>query len=106
MAKLERMKQEEEGHRCRVLADRRQFDRHEALFRVGCSPGERTFTDDWRFWHGFEPETEAMVFANNRHTQTAKHGQGCGGSLEWITLLRQRRAQVNRRVQQEKEKRS
>ena len=46
VAKLERMKQEKEGHRCRVLADRRQFDRHEALFRVGCSPGEHTFTED------------------------------------------------------------
>ena len=101
-AKLERMKQEEEGHRCRVWVDRQRFNLQEALFRVGCSPGERTFTDDWTFWHGFEPEKEAMVCVKNRRMKTAKHGNGCGGSLEWITILKQRRAQANRRVQQEK----
>ena len=73
VAKQERMKQEEEAHRCRVLADRDQFNLHEALFRVGCSPGERTFTDDWMFWHGFEPEKEAVVAARSK---TAKHGNG------------------------------
>ena len=93
---------EEEGHRCRVWVDRQRFNLQEALFRVGCSPGERTFTDDWTFWHGFEPEKEAMVSVKNRRMKTAKHGNGCGGSLEWITILKQRRAQANRRVQHEK----
>ena len=47
--KLERMKQEEGNHRCRVLADRLRFELHEALLCVGHCPGERTYTDDWAF---------------------------------------------------------
>ena len=30
------------------------LERSEALFRVGCSPGERTFRYDWKFWHGLD----------------------------------------------------
>ena len=71
-AKLERTKQEEEGHRCRVWVDRQRFNLQEALFRVGYSPCERTLTDDWTFWHGFEPEKEAMVCVKNRRMKTAK----------------------------------
>ena len=100
--KLERMRQEEWNHRCRVLADRQRFELHEALLCVGHCPGERTYTDDWVFWHGFEPDKEAEMCAKNKRMEKAKHCQGCGGSQELLRILRLRRAQSNRRLQHEK----
>ena len=100
-AKLERMRQVEEGHRCRVLADRKRLDLHDALHRVGCSPGERTFTNDWAFWHGYEVEKETESCAKIKLMKKAKNGENCGGSQEWVCILRQRRARANRRAQEE-----
>ena len=55
--KLERARQEAEGHRLRVHADRLRFEGNDALFRAGCSPGERTRTSDWNFWHNFDVDS-------------------------------------------------
>ena len=65
--KLERMRKEEQNHRCRVLLDRQQLELRNALCRVGFSPGERTFTDDWSFWHGFDSETEGHTCVKSGH---------------------------------------
>ena len=47
--KLELERKWQHAHRQRVSADRKALECADALLRVGHSPGERTFTDDWRF---------------------------------------------------------
>ena len=93
-AKIERMRQEEEGHRCRVLADRKRFELHEALLRVGSSPGGRTFIDDWAFWHGFAPDAvvEACANSTRAHGQIAQFNKRkCCGVLKILNCLVRRR---------------
>ena len=51
--KLDLERKWQHAHRQRVSADRKALECADALLRVGHSLGERTFTDDWRFWHGF-----------------------------------------------------
>ena len=85
-----------------MLANRKRLELQDALHRVGCSPGERTFTNDWVFWHGLQLDKKAEACVKSRMPKKAKHGEGCGGSQEWINILRQRRARANRTVQQKK----
>ena len=91
----------EQHHRLRVLADREPIESHDALYRVGCSPGERTFTNNWIFWHGFNVDVLDETNTHCKKLKAATHGKGCGGSSEWIGLLRQRRADLNRKIAQQ-----
>ena len=91
-----------ESQRIRVRELRRNIYKHEALKCHGYCPGERTLTDDWSFWHGHEDMTEGKMFGKSAVMSSAKHGQGCGGSLEWITVLRERRSRMNRRIAERK----
>ena len=72
--------------------------RREALKCYGYCPGERTFTDDWSFWHGFDVTADTKAYGKSDAMRRAKHGQGCGGSMEWIAVLRERRSRMNRRI--------
>ena len=42
------------SQRARVKQIRADMDRQDALKCFGCCPGERTLTNDWSFWHGFD----------------------------------------------------
>ena len=42
------------SQRARVKQIRAEMDRQDALKCFGCCPGERTLTNDWSFWHGFD----------------------------------------------------
>ena len=81
---------------------RAEMDRQDALKCFGCCPGERTFTNDWSFWHGFDSTTDANAHGKSDRLRKARHGQGCGGSLEWIAILRERRSRMNRIVAERK----
>ena len=51
---------EGERHRLRVRADRLRLEREDALLRVGFSPGERSFTNDWICFAQFGPRRDGM----------------------------------------------
>ena len=91
-----------ESQRRRVKDLRKNIDRHEALKCYGYSPGERTLTDDWSFWHGFDVARDASVSKKSDVIRRAKHGKGCGGSVEWIEVLRERRSRMNRIIAENK----
>ena len=97
-AELERI----ENERMRVKEFCEDMYRREALKCYGSCPGERTFTDDWSFWHGFDVTADTKAYGKSDAMRRAKHGQGCGGSLEWIAILRERRSRINRRIAEKK----
>ena len=72
--KLELERKWQHAHRQRVSADRKALECADALLRVGHSPGERTFTDDWRFWHGFTVNEGVGNRADAKKQRTALHG--------------------------------
>ena len=97
----EKLKKENERmvvHRGRVFADGLRMERAEALLRFGYSPGERTLSDDWQFWHGFEVEMKGDRVNTQRSRRNAEHGCGCGGSKEWIASLKQHRSEINKKI--------
>ena len=85
-----------ESQRMRVRELRKDMYRHEALECYGYCPGERTFTDDWSFWHGYDVMTEGRTYGKSEVRRRAEHGKGCGGTLEWIAVRKERRSRMNR----------
>ena len=53
------------SQRARVKQIRADMDRQDALKCFGCCPGERTLTNDWSFWNGFD--CSENVFAYKKH---------------------------------------
>ena len=51
-----------ESQRMRVRELRKDMYRHEALECYGYCLGERTFTDDWSFCHGYDVMTEGRTY--------------------------------------------
>jgi len=90
---------EGERHRLRVAADRWRLERADAMLRTGYSPGERSFTNDWIFWHGFDLHDMEGERDNTGHSRrNAEHGCGCGGSQEWIARLKKHRSEINKKI--------
>jgi hypothetical protein len=50
----------------------------------------------YAFWHGFENSNLSLRPSKKTRKREACHGAGCGGSLEWLRLLRERRKNKNR----------
>ena len=101
-AKQETEYQWMESQRRRGREFRENTYTHEALKCHGYCPGERTLTNDWTFWNGHEEVTEEIMLGKSTVMSSAKHGHGCGGSLEWVKVIRERRSRMNRRIAEKK----
>ena len=109
LRRLENIRQKEEAERqwmesqrLRVRQLRRDMYTAEALKYFGFSPGERTLTDDWSFWHGFDHAEDVPVCKRSSKKTEARHGSGCGGSREWIASLKKHRSAMNRKIAESK----
>ena len=102
-SKLERERKWQQAHRQRVSADRKALECADAFLRVGHSPGERTFTNDWQFWHGFTVNEDVRNRVDAKKQRNALHGCGCGGTGAWQATLKQRRSRMNRKIAEAKQ---
>ena len=74
------------------------MNRQAALKCHGYCPGERTLTNDWSFWHGFDCSENVSVYKKHGKKIDAMHGRGCGGSSEWLATLKRHRAAMNKKI--------
>ena len=86
------------SQRARVKQIRADMDRQDALKCFGCCPGERTLTNDWSFWNGFDCSENVFAYKKHGKKNEAMHGRGCGGSSEWLATLKRQRSAMNRKI--------